>query len=581
MNQPNKINYCINPGCHSRENAPGEMICGSCGTSLLVEGRYRLLFPLRKLELYSPTEVFEVLDELDSIRPRKILKILKTREAKWLELFEREALVLQTFVHPGLPRADFDSYFSVSPNQYPSQIECLILEKVPGINLEKWSETQGKLSQKTALNWLQQLIEIVGQLHQLGFFHRDIKPSNIIVRPDGQLTLIDFGAVREITDTYLMKVSGGSGETTGSRFDLTVVSTACYAPLEQINGKALPQSDFYAIGRTLVRLITGIPLVNLAEDPKDGRLLWRDNASHIAKPVADYLDELMSLLPGNRPQSAQVILQYLKMRLPLLLRMDKILKSQSFRVGVLAAIIAGAVGLYQGGKVLAARYFFDRGSEHQLTSELPLARYNYERAVAINPDNPIAHNNLALVCQDQGDVSCSFFHYNEAFRLNPNYWAAHYNLGNLYDDRRDYLRAIEQYQTVIASGSSLAVDAANNLSRIKNIQGHFGEAVVLVKQNLLQTDDPISQAALYKNLGWAELGLRRYTIAEAYLERSIQLDKERADSYCLLAQVKESEKKPYEASQLWESCIRNSSSLPEVQEWRSAVLKRLKSSLGN
>ncbi len=71
---------------------------------------------------------------------------------------------------------------------------------------------------------------------------------------------LDFGGAREITKTYLAKVSTSGGTSTGTSlgYEVTAVRTACYSPLEQINGQAVPQSDFYALGRTLVYSVTVI-----------------------------------------------------------------------------------------------------------------------------------------------------------------------------------------------------------------------------------------------------------------------------------------------------------------------------------
>jgi serine/threonine protein kinase len=74
--------------------------------------------------------------------------------------------------------------------------------------------------------------------------HRDIKPANVILRPDGAPALVDFGAVRTVFRTA---EEGGS----------TVVGTFGYMPFEQYMGQASPASDLYALGATLLHLITG------------------------------------------------------------------------------------------------------------------------------------------------------------------------------------------------------------------------------------------------------------------------------------------------------------------------------------
>jgi serine/threonine protein kinase len=115
--------------------------------------------------------------------------------------------------------------------------------------------------------------------------------------------LIDFGTVREVTATYLAKVSGQQ--------HITGIFSAGYTPPEQFNGRAVPQSDFYALGRTFVHLLTGKHPSDLPTDTRTGKLIWRDRALQISESLADLLDNLMAIFPGGRPQNAKMILQRL------------------------------------------------------------------------------------------------------------------------------------------------------------------------------------------------------------------------------------------------------------------------------
>jgi serine/threonine protein kinase len=89
-----------------------------------------------------------------------------------------------------------------------------------------------------------------------------------------------------------------------------------YTALEQIKGRAIPQSDLYALGRTFVHLLTGKHPVELKEDPQTGQLIWRDYAKQISAPLADWIDYLMATFPWQRPLNASLVLQHLEEGLP-------------------------------------------------------------------------------------------------------------------------------------------------------------------------------------------------------------------------------------------------------------------------
>lgn len=368
------MSYCINPQCQQRQNSADSERCLSCGTELLINGRLRLIEPLRPLEPRYHTEIFEV----DDAGIRKVVKVLKSRDPKLIELLEREALVLELLEHPSIPRVTIDDYFTFTPHNSSLELHCLVMQKFEGQNLEQRIETYGQISQELALNWLKQLVEIIEQVHRSGFFHRDIKPSNIILQPNGQLGLIDFGAVREVTNTYLAKVSGVGGTDTGigGQYEITVIRTACYSPLEQINGRAVPQSDFYALGRTFTYLVTAIPLLKLPTEQQTGRLIWRNKAPQIDKPFADLLDDLMNPFPGQRPQTTQVILQRLE-RIPFQSKLNLIFKSNQFKVGLAGFCLLVALGVYKISLPWVANHFLNQGMKAERENRSEAAQKDF------------------------------------------------------------------------------------------------------------------------------------------------------------------------------------------------------------
>jgi ABC-type branched-subunit amino acid transport system substrate-binding protein/serine/threonine protein kinase len=212
-----------------------------------------------------------------------VLKVLTNNSSKLVELFEREAEILRQLRHLGIPR--FDTLFTFVPSN-GTELRCLVMEEIEGQNLKQWLENNGAISEDIALNWLSQLVEILDLVHRNRFLHQDIKPDNIMHTADDRLVLIDFSYVSGI-------VSLG------------------YTPPEQAEGKAVPQSDFFALGRTFVHLMTGRHPIDLPKDPETCRLIWRPSAPQVSQLLADLIDDLMAPFPGQRPQNAQVILQKL------------------------------------------------------------------------------------------------------------------------------------------------------------------------------------------------------------------------------------------------------------------------------
>ncbi|MFS0518408.1 tetratricopeptide repeat protein [Nostoc sp. UIC 10607] len=570
--------YCINPLCEQRKNPDNTETCLSCGSPLLINNRIRLLKPLRELT-YDPRSYFEVFEVDDAgtkwhpVRERRVMKVLKWNSTRLRELIKREFGALRLIQHPNIPQCDVEDFFSFVPNNSPLELRCLVMDKIEGQNLEEWIKENEPISQAQALEWLRQLVEILDVVHHTEFFHRDIKPANIILQPKGELALIDFGTARRITDTYLAKVSASGGtDTRVGNYEITTVVSHYYTPLEQIYGKAVPQSDFYALGRTFVRLVTGIPLMQLPTDKKTERLIWRDKARQIDKPFADLLDDLMSLSPGRRPQTTEVILQRLE-RLPFKLKINRIVKSKLFGFGLSSLLLLGIYGTYKGYNLLLFNYYFNEASRN--LDDLKVAKKYYESAIKYNQKDVAAFSNLALACQQLGDIKCVTENYDKAFKLKPDTWEARYGLGNFYEEQGRYDLAEQQYRLAIKYSNNQAMNAVSNLARLKNLQEKYSEAAALALQGLNRTQNREWQAGLYKNLGWARFKQQRYVEAEDYLQKSVKLDSERVDAYCLLAQTYEALGNLSKAKIYWEVCLLATSSLPEVQEWRQQVLRRL------
>lgn len=152
--------------------------------------------------------------------------------------FEQEAAMLATLSHQAIPKI-FDT-FSIGGLVY------LVLEFIEGENLEAVIESaSAPIPEETLVEWALQILEVLEYLHNHQpepIVFRDLKPSNIMLKPDGRLTLIDFGIAR----TFQPMQKG------------TMIGTEGYAPPEQYRGIAEPRGDVYALGATLHHLATRV-----------------------------------------------------------------------------------------------------------------------------------------------------------------------------------------------------------------------------------------------------------------------------------------------------------------------------------
>ncbi|WP_036483061.1 serine/threonine-protein kinase [Myxosarcina sp. GI1] len=288
------MNLCINPQCQNpNKNSDTMIFCQGCGSELLLDGRYRVLNELGQGGFATTYEVS------DSNSHLLVLKVLMDNHPKYVELFQQEARVLTILNHPGIPKVEPDSYFLYFPNGREEPLHCLVMEKVEGLNLEQYIHQRGNrpLQPKRVLRWLAELSLILEKVHEHNFFHRDIKPTNIMLKANGSLVLIDFGTARELNQSYIKKQAVG---------EITGVVTAGYTPMEQMKGRAVLQSDFYALGGTAIFLLTAQNPSNLYSFA-DNRFNWHEAAPEVPTEFANLIDCLTAFSPTQRPRTAREI----------------------------------------------------------------------------------------------------------------------------------------------------------------------------------------------------------------------------------------------------------------------------------
>ncbi len=552
------MSYCINPQCKHRQNADEFETCQTCGTTLLIENRYRIIRPLRPPQPCHPSDIFEVEDwgtELEDWGSLKVIKVLKYHNNPDLvRLFKQEARVLMWLRHPGIPWVEPDGYFTIFPHNSSQELHCLVMEKVEGENLEEWLTHNGQLSQTEALDWLQQLIEILDQLHSQNLLHRDLKPSNLMIRPNGQLTVIDFGTV-------------GIGD-----WGTTKIGSLGYAAPEQMLGEAVLQSDFFALGRTLVHLLTGQSPMNFPMEQKMGQMIWRDHAPQVSPLLADLIDQLMQPFPQQRPKNTRLILKNLN-------TISKKIEEKYDSKTQISFYLKLSTFMLMGMGVIGFRLILPKipqfiqtyilptidqtltniGFEHYQNRNLGQAEFYYQLAIQFNPKNSASYLQRGLICEDRRDFGCAKNQYKQAIQFAN-------QRENLYVEFAA-INNLSRLQIWLEGDSQIAL---KNLNQGLTILPHLQQNYPAIVTQKIESD-------LHKNLGWAYLQHLNYNSAKHHLEQAIHLDSENVSAHCLFAQVLEKIPTNIEnLQQARQNCINISSTQnPETNTWKNLVRQRL------
>jgi serine/threonine protein kinase, bacterial len=278
--------------CTHEGNSQNNLFCVHCGQPLSVIDTIRYYQVLQTLGQGGMGTTYLGWDSQGIIAGHPLLLVLKqmnadmAKIAKAQELFEREASTLKSLNHAGIPK--YYDFFVDAGKKY------LAMELIHGQDLEKLVYLKGPVTPNQAIAWMIQTCDVLNYLHnqEPALIHRDIKPANLMMRSsDRSIVILDFGAVKE------------SSSIPGTR-----IGAEGYCAPEQEMGQPLTQSDLYAIGPTLIFLLTG-------ESPfkyyrQRGRSFRFDVASvpTITPQLREVIDKLTEPLPRDRYQTAEEVI---------------------------------------------------------------------------------------------------------------------------------------------------------------------------------------------------------------------------------------------------------------------------------
>jgi serine/threonine protein kinase len=212
----------------------------------------------------------------------KILSLRHLNDWKQLELFEREAKVLSQLEHPQIPK--YLEYFHVDTPE--NRAFYLVQQLAPGKPLTAWVASGWRGTEAEVRELATQLLGVLQYLHSQSppLVHRDIKPHNIIRNDDGRIVLVDFGSVQDVYRNTLLKGA-------------TVAGTYGYMSPEQFRGAAVPQSDLYGLGATILYLLTHRSPVDLPQARL--KLNFRSHVN-ISESFANWLETILEPNLGDR-----------------------------------------------------------------------------------------------------------------------------------------------------------------------------------------------------------------------------------------------------------------------------------------
>ena len=190
--------------------------------------------------------------------------------------------MLKRLDHPGLP--------SIVDVIEENDRFLIVMDYVQGNSLSVALEEYGAQPQELVIEWAKQLCDVLGYLHtrQPAIIYRDMKPANIMLKPDGNVTLIDFGTAREFKERNVA--------------DTTCLGTIGYAAPEQFGGMGQTdgRTDIYCLGTTLYHLVTGM---NPCEPPYEIRPIRQINPS-LSSGLEKIIMKCTRPNPDDRYQSA-------------------------------------------------------------------------------------------------------------------------------------------------------------------------------------------------------------------------------------------------------------------------------------
>jgi len=207
----------------------------------------------------------------------KILSPALARHINARHRFQREAEILEQLDHPRIVR--------ILELQSTPQMSFLVMELVQGQSLWNWIGHHGPMPAPLAIYATLQVCDAIAAAHAAGVIHRDLKPQNVLVTPQNQCRVVDFGLARTPESMSL------------TRTGATMGTVGFMAPEQRLDASRTDhRADIFSIGATLLALVNG-------KIPKDLNRALESAGDWVSAELLHVMMRATLLLPENRYDS--------------------------------------------------------------------------------------------------------------------------------------------------------------------------------------------------------------------------------------------------------------------------------------
>ncbi len=288
-----------------------------------------------------------------------------------------EANLMKRLDHPALPRI-----VDIIDNGITIYV---VMDYIEGESLDKILKEYGVQDEEKVIEWAKQICDALSYLHSQKprpIVYRDMKPANIMLKPEGNIKIIDFGIAREYKEQNLA--------------DTKVLGTRGFAPPEAYNGQTTPRSDIYSLGMTMHNLLTGV-------DPRmgDGYIPVRQINPNLSEGIELIIDKCVQPAEENRYQSCADLIYDLEH--PDLITSGYKKKQKRKIIATVIPFVLSVIMAFSGlGTALGGRWANENNYNAYIHST---SLQDYEKAVALYPDRAEAYEKIASYYAEIDSIS--------------------------------------------------------------------------------------------------------------------------------------------------------------------------------